>query len=94
MASLHDGLLDIVIVNKMSKPRMIWSVLRQIKYGQLKAYDNIKYQRAGIHYFQTAALTIHNPNSAPLHIDGDPAGTAQHFDIKIIEKAFRLIVGY
>ncbi len=28
-ASLHDGLLDIVIVNKMSKLRMVWNILKQ-----------------------------------------------------------------
>ncbi len=92
LASLNDGLLDIVVVNKMHKARMIWSVLKQIKYGQLKSFEHTKYQREGIHYFQTKALTIHNPTLAPLHIDGDPANTASKFEIRIIEKAFRLIV--
>ncbi len=93
LASLNDGLLDIVVVNKMSKVRLIWSVLKQIWYGQLKPYEDSKYQRHGIHYFQTKSLRIDNPTMAPLHIDGDPAATAQQFEIRIIEKAFRLIVG-
>lgn len=92
-ASLHDGLLDIVVVNKMSKLRMLWSVLKQIRLGQVRMYEDKKYHHNEIHYFQTKAVTIHNPQMAPLHIDGDPADTAATFDIKIIEKAFRLLMG-
>lgn len=91
-ASLHDGLLDIVVVNKMSKMRMLWTVLKQIRLGQVRLYEDKKYHRNEIHYFQTKALTIDNLQLAPLHIDGDPAATAEKFEIKIIEKAFRLIM--
>lgn len=92
-ASLHDGLLDIVVVNKMSKLRMLWSVLKQIRLGQVRMYEDKKYHHNEIHYFQTKALTIYNPQQAPLHIDGDPVATAAKFEIKIIEKAFRLLMG-
>ncbi len=92
-ASLHDGLLDIVVVNKMSKLRMLWSVVKQIRLGQVRMYEDKKYHHNEIHYFQTKTLTIHNPQLAPLHIDGDPAATAEKFEIRIIEKAFRLLMG-
>lgn len=91
-ASLHDGLLDIVVVNKMSKMRMVWTVLKQIRIGQVRMYEDKKYHRNDIHYFQTKSLTIQNPQLAPLHIDGDPAETASEFEVQIIEKAFRLIM--
>jgi diacylglycerol kinase (ATP) len=91
-ASLHDGLLDIVVVNKMSKMRMIWTVLKQVRNGQVRMYEDKKYHRNDIHYFQTNKLIIQNPSLAPLHIDGDPAETAAAFEISIIEKAFRLIM--
>lgn len=91
-ASLHDGLLDIVVVNKMSKMRMIWAVLKQVSMGQLRLYEDKKYHRHDIHYFQTKKLTIKNPALAPLHIDGDPVETAAEFDIQIIKDAFRLLV--
>ena len=91
-ASLHDGLLDIVVVNKMSKMRLIWNILKQIRYGQVRLYEDKKYHRNDIHYFQTKKLTIKNPQLAPLHIDGDPAETTAVFDIEIIEKAFKLLV--
>lgn len=92
-ASLQDGLLDIVVVNKMSKLRMLWSVLKQIRLGQVRMYEDKKYHHNEIHYFQTKALTIYNSNNAPLHIDGDPAATADKFEIRIIENAFRLLMG-
>lgn len=91
-ASLRDGLLDIVVVNKMSKMRMIWTVLKQIKAGQVRMYEDKKYHRNDIHYFQTNRLVIRNPQRAPLHIDGDPVETAASFEIEIIEKAFKLLM--
>jgi diacylglycerol kinase (ATP) len=91
-ASLHDGLLDIVVVNKMSKLRMIWTILKQIRNGQVRMYEDKKYHRNDIHYFQTKKLTIKNPQLAPLHIDGDPAETANIFEIEIIERAFKLLI--
>lgn len=90
-ASLHDGLLDIVVVNKMSKLRMIWTILKQIRNGQVRMYEDKKYHRNDIHYFQTKKITIKNPQLAPLHIDGDPAETSEVFEIEIIENAFKLL---
>ena len=92
-ASLYDGLLDIVVVNKMSKLRMIMRVLKQVRNGKVSMYEDKKYHHNEIHYFQTKALTIYNSNNAPLHIDGDPAATADKFEIRIIENAFRLLMG-
>ncbi|MBK8785290.1 MAG: YegS/Rv2252/BmrU family lipid kinase [Chitinophagaceae bacterium] len=91
-ASLHDGLLDIVVVNKMSKLRLIWTILKQIRSGQVRMYEDKKYHRNDIHYFQTKKLTIKNLQLAPLHIDGDPAETDAAFEIEIIENAFKLLI--
>jgi diacylglycerol kinase (ATP) len=91
-ASLSDGLIDIVIVNKMSKLRMLLTLIRQIKVGKVRPYEDKKYHRTDIGYFQTKKLVIHNPNLAPLHIDGDPVQTASFFEIEIIEKAFKLLM--
>lgn len=91
-ASLHDGLLDIVVVNKMSKLRMVWNVFKQIRKGEVRPYEDKKYHSTDIGYFQTKKITIRNPSMAPLHIDGDPAVTAAAFDIEIIENAFKLLM--
>jgi YegS/Rv2252/BmrU family lipid kinase len=89
-ASISDGLLDIVIVNKMSKLRMLYSLLKQIKLGQITNTEK-KFHKKDIFYFQTKKLRIDNPQYAPLHIDGDPAHTAPCFDIEIAEKVFKLL---
>jgi YegS/Rv2252/BmrU family lipid kinase len=91
-ASLHDGLLDIVVVNKMSKLRMVWTILKQIRNGKVRMYEDKKYHRNDIHYFQAKKMIIQNPEMAPLHIDGDPAFTDAVFEIEIIENAFRLLI--
>ncbi len=91
-ASLHDGLLDIVVVNKMSKLRMIWTIFKQIRNGQVRLYEDKKYHRNDIHYFQIKKLSIKNPQLAPLHIDGDPAETAAELEIEIIQNAFKLLM--
>ncbi len=49
-ASLHDGLLDIVVVQKMSKIQMLLSVLYQVLNGELKEGP---YKKDSVMYYQT-----------------------------------------
>ena len=90
-ASLSDGLLDIIVVKKMSKPRILWSVIKQMKVGKIRSHEEKKFHTKDILYFQTDKLKIINPQLAPLHIDGDHSPTAKEFNIEIIPTAFRLI---
>lgn len=89
-ASISDGLLDVVIVKKMSKAKMLFALLRQIKMGQITPTE-AKFKKEDILYYQTPQLSIHNLANAPLHIDGDPAATDTFFDIKIVPAAFLLL---
>lgn len=90
-ASLKDGLMDIVIVKKMSKLMLPFSILSQVTgiNAMQRIEDHVS--RKNIIYFQTTALKIVNSGNAPLHIDGDPASTASVFQIKIKPRAFRLL---
>ena len=90
-ASLCDGLLDIVIVNKMNKIKLVYAILKQIMLGRVQQVAEKKIKDTGIRYFQVKNLVIQNPSKAPLHIDGDPVVTDTLFKISIIEKAFRLL---
>jgi diacylglycerol kinase (ATP) len=90
-ASLHDGLLDIVVVKKMSKPRFLWAVFQQVRNGKINEYDERTFDKINVLYFQTDKLIIHNLEAAPLHIDGDPTHTSKKFMIEIIPDAFKLI---
>ncbi len=89
-ASISDGLLDVVIVKKMSKLRLLYSLLKQIKLGRITNTER-KFHQDDILYLQTQKLSISNPDRAPLHIDGDPAETSEKFEINIINRAFLLL---
>jgi len=89
-ASLSDGLLDIVIVRKMSKARLPLSLLLQVA-GNNKVSQPGAFKKSGIIYLQAEALRIKNTDSAPLHIDGEPKNTAGTFEIKVIPNCFKLI---
>jgi len=90
-ASLSDGLLDIVIVNKMNKLNMVYALLKQVRLGKVQDVSQKGFHSKNIQYLQTSSLAIHNPSMAPLHIDGEPVATHKKFQVDIIEKAFRLI---
>ena len=89
-ASLDDGLLDIVIVQKMHKAKLPFAILQQIRgnnHLQQLVEDMCK---KNILYFQTSSLTIRNLKLAPVHIDGEPAETKDEFVVKMIKKCFKL----
>jgi len=90
-ASLNDGLLDIIVVKKMSKLRIIWSVFKQMKTGKIITFEEKNFHKKNILYFQSDSLEIINPEMAPLHIDGDHAPTDKKFVIEILPSAFNLI---
>jgi YegS/Rv2252/BmrU family lipid kinase len=87
-AMLNDGLLDIIVVQKMSKLQVLMSVFYQMKYGEVQEE---RFRKDGILYYQARELEIINPKLAPLHIDGDPVATAEALHIKIIPGAIRLV---
>lgn len=90
-AKLNDGLLDIVIVQKMSKARLPFAVLKQIR-GNNKLEEIVEQvTKKNILYFQTPSIRIKNHKLAPLHIDGEPVETKAEFEFRIIENCFKLI---
>ncbi|HEX8461993.1 MAG TPA: diacylglycerol kinase, partial [Segetibacter sp.] len=89
-ASLDDGLLDIVIVQKMHKAKLPFAILKQIRGNNdlQQLVDDMTDKN--VLYFQTDSLTIKNLKHAPLHIDGEPADTAEEFKIDLIRRCFKL----
>lgn len=90
-ASLSDGLLDVVIVKKMSKLSLPFSVLHHITGNNLPMHVSDIHNKKKIIYLQTEKIRILNPGLAPLHIDGDPTDTRSDFEIRILPKCFLLI---
>jgi diacylglycerol kinase (ATP) len=90
-ASMSDGLLDIVIVKKMNKIILPFSVLLQVS-GNNRPIEGVEYlEKKNIIYMQTDKINIKNPSNAPMHIDGEPAATSSEFKIQIIKNCFNLI---
>ena len=88
-ALLSDGLLDIVIAKKSTKPLLLFNLVTQILAGKIR---NIKSSLdQPVIYFQTEKIKIRNFNLAPMHIDGDPAETHERILIEVKKKCFRLI---
>lgn len=90
-ASICDGLLDVVIVKKTNKASAVLSFMKQILQGKLQSIHSLENQKDNVLYFQTGRLSIQNLESAPFHIDGDPAETAKEFSIEILPAVFKLI---
>ncbi|MFY7965646.1 MAG: diacylglycerol/lipid kinase family protein [Chitinophagaceae bacterium] len=90
-ASLSDGLLDIVIVQKMNKAKLPFAILQQMR-GNNKLQNLVEdISKKNILYFQTPSITIKNVKLAPLHIDGEPYDTKEELEISIIKDCFKLI---
>jgi diacylglycerol kinase family enzyme len=88
---LSDGLLDIVIVQKMNKAKLPFAILQQMR-GNNKLQNLVEdISKKNILYFQTPTITIKNPKLAPLHIDGEPYETSEDLKISIIKDCFKLI---
>lgn len=90
-AILNDGLLDVVIVQKMNKAKLPFAILKQLRGNNKlqKLVDDIT--QKNILYFQTPSMVIRNLKYAPLHIDGEPVETNEELHIEIIRNCFQLI---
>lgn len=88
-AQLNDGMLDIIIVQKMNKMQVLLSVFYQMKYGTVQHEAR---EKEGILYLQASEISIYNPMLAPLHVDGDPVETAKQVKVHLLPGALQLVV--
>ena len=90
-AVLNDGLLDVVIVQKMNKAKLPFAILKQLR-GNNKLQKMVEdITKKNIVYFQTDSIAVHNLKYAPLHIDGEPKETAEHVKFEITRNSFELL---
>lgn len=90
-AILNDGLLDVVIVQKMNKAKLPFAILKQLR-GNNKLQQLVEdITKKNVLYFQTRSITIKNLKYAPLHIDGEPIETAPEIKFEIIKDCFELL---
>lgn len=90
-ASLHDGLLDVVVMAEQNKLVALLQAFKQVggfnKLQELQVID----ESSSVLYFQTDEVKIDNPKLAPMHIDGDPVETRRQLQVKTLKDCFRLI---
>ncbi|MBS1738580.1 MAG: YegS/Rv2252/BmrU family lipid kinase [Bacteroidetes bacterium] len=89
-ASLCDGLLDIIIVQKTTKANALLLLLKHILLG--KVLDIPIDKNKTFLYYQTRSIKIKNLQHALVHVDGDPAPTTEIVEAEILPAAFRLII--
>ncbi len=90
-AVLNDGLLDVVIVQKMNKAKLPFAIIKQLRGNNKlqQLVDDIT--KKNVLYFQVPCLTIRNLKYAPLHIDGEPVQTAEEVKFEVIKNCFELL---
>jgi YegS/Rv2252/BmrU family lipid kinase len=89
-ADLSDGLVDIIAVKKMHKFRMMFTILKHLKFGRVVPVDDPN-DKSDILYFKAAEFTISNPGKAPFHMDGEPKETPDVLKVRVIRNAIRLL---
>jgi len=90
-ALLNDGLVDIVIVTHQSKIKFLYNTMLQVSgLNELQIRENID-ENKGVIYFQANEMTIHNSDSAPIHIDGEPVDSVKKVHILVEPSCFKLL---
>ncbi|MCU0374558.1 MAG: diacylglycerol kinase [Chitinophagaceae bacterium] len=89
-ASLSDGLLDVIVVQKMPKANLPFAIMRQMRHNTNLRNWVGQIGKQSILYFQVPAITVKNLKHAPLHIDGDPVASTDQVTFSILPQAFQL----
>jgi YegS/Rv2252/BmrU family lipid kinase len=82
VATIDDGLLDLVIVEDRSVARRFSAAPRLFRGTLLQA--------PGIHHRKTASLKISSAEPILFHVDGEPKDTATELTVRIHGKALRV----
>ncbi len=89
--SPQDGLLDVLVINKLSKIKML-KYLTAIARGD---YENLDYKGKQISIFHTKKVKVTSGKSLPAHLDGKIIKdiSKEPIIIKAIPKKLKIIVG-
>lgn len=90
-ASLSDGLLDIVILKKTTKLRILTAFVNHLLFAEKRELVLPKPPKGKVQYFNTKKVIIKNSELAPTHIDGDPVEAAAECIVEVLPSAYKLI---
>ena len=84
LASLQDGLLDVVIVNDTH--------LLDAAFLMGRLFSGSFHRAAGVTSLQTTEVTIRRPNAGPAHLDGEPVTLGEELHVRVIPQSLQLLV--
>lgn len=84
LASLQDGLLDVVIVDDTHFIDAAFLIAR--------LFSGSFHRAAGVTSMQTTEVTIRRPGAGPAHLDGEPITLGEELHVRVIPHSLRLLV--
>ena len=84
LASLRDGMLDVVIVHDLSVFR-VPLLLARLFQGTLQ-------HAAEVSMVQCTDVRITRPAAGPAHLDGEPVSLPQELHVRVVPQSLRLLV--
>lgn len=84
LASLQDGLLDVVIISEPS--------LLSMPLMMLRLFSGSFHRSARVQTLQTASLTIRRRAAGIAHLDGEPVQLPAELNVRIVPQSLRLLV--
>jgi diacylglycerol kinase (ATP) len=84
LASLQDGLLDVVIIHD--------SNILDAAFLLARLFHGTIHQAKGVTCFQTAEVTIRRAAEGPAHLDGEPLTLGAELHVRVVPRSLRLLV--
>jgi YegS/Rv2252/BmrU family lipid kinase len=84
LASLQDGLLDLVIVDDTRILDAAFLIAR--------LFSGSFHRAAGVTSLQTTEVTIRRPTAGPAHLAGEPVILGEELHVRVIPQSLRLLV--
>jgi len=84
LASLQDGLLDVVVVDDTDFINAAFLIAR--------LFSGSFHRAAGVTTMQTTEVTIHRPTPGPAHLDGEPLILGEELRVRVVPRSLRLLV--
>jgi diacylglycerol kinase (ATP) len=84
LASLQDGLLDVVIIHET---RLI-----DAAFLLARLFRGTLHEASGVTTFQTSALTLRRAAAGPAHLDGEPLTLPETLEVRVVPQSLRLLV--
>lgn len=84
LASLQDGLLDVVIVDET---RLI-----DAAFLLARLFSGTFHRSGGVTTLQTTEVTIRRPSAGAAHLDGEPMTLPEELHIRVVPRSLRLLV--